>query len=49
MITSRIMRVPMENIDLICSFESELSLGFISSIEILDIFEVIDKMLNLGP
>ena len=42
-ITSKILRIPMEDIDSIYSLEFELSFGFISPVRILDILKAIAK------
>ena len=45
-IASRILRIPIEHIDWICSLESGLSFDSLCSVGNLHIFEVIAKMLN---
>ena len=43
-ITSRMLRIPMEDEGSICSLESKLSFSSISSVGIIDVLKVIAKM-----
>ena len=43
-VSSKILRIPTEHIDSICSLDSELSFDSICSFGTLDIFEVTEKM-----